>query len=93
MLNEGRYGSISEMARAEKIERGYMGKVLQLTLLAPKLVEAILEGRQVGELTLPSVVGRVAGCVGRAAAVAQITAIAQCASAALCRRLCAKSGS
>ena len=46
MLDEGRYGSISEMAAAEKIERGYLGKVLQLTLLPPWVVEAILEGRQ-----------------------------------------------
>ncbi len=48
LLDEGRYASISEMARAEKIERGYLGKVLQLTLLAPWVVEAILEGNRVG---------------------------------------------
>ena len=41
MLDEGRYASISEMAAAEKIERGYLGKVLQLTLLPPAVVEAI----------------------------------------------------
>ena len=46
MLDEGRYGSISEMAAAEKIERGYLGKVLQLTLLAPSMVQAIVDGRQ-----------------------------------------------
>ena len=45
MLDNGRYGSISEMARAEKIERGYLGKMLQLTLLAPSVVERVLEGR------------------------------------------------
>ena len=44
MLDEGRYGSISEMAWAEKIERGYLGKMLQLTLLAPHAVQWILEG-------------------------------------------------
>ena len=42
------------MARAEKIERGYLGKMLQLTLLAPDLVEAALEGRRSGEVTLPT---------------------------------------
>ncbi len=52
MLDDGRYGSISEMARAEKIERGYLGKMLQLTLLAPDVVEAILEGRWACELGL-----------------------------------------
>jgi hypothetical protein len=46
MLDEGHYGSISEMARAEKIERGYLGKMLQLTLLAPHVIESILEGRR-----------------------------------------------
>ena len=46
MLDEGRYGSISEMAAAEKIERGYLGKVLQLTLLAPAVVQAIVDGQQ-----------------------------------------------
>jgi hypothetical protein len=45
LLDEGRYGSISEMAAAEKIERGYLGTLLRLTLLAPDIVEAILNGR------------------------------------------------
>jgi hypothetical protein len=47
-----RYVSISEMA-AEKIDRGYLGRVLQLTLLAPDIVEAILDGRQPEGLGLP----------------------------------------
>ena len=46
MLDEGRYASISEMATAEKIERGFMGKVLRLALLAPDIVEAVLNGRR-----------------------------------------------
>lgn len=46
MLDEGRYASISEMAAAERIERGYLGSLLRLTLLAPDLVKAILDGRQ-----------------------------------------------
>ena len=53
LLDEGRYGSISEMAAAERIERGYLGKVLQLTLLAPWLVEAIVDGRQGEGMSLP----------------------------------------
>jgi len=44
MLDEGRYASITEMAAAERIERGYMGSLLRLTLLAPAIVEAILDG-------------------------------------------------
>lgn len=53
LLDEGRYASISEMAAAERIERGYLGSLLRLTLLAPDLVEAILNGREQDCLTLP----------------------------------------
>lgn len=53
LLDEGRYASISEMAAAEKIERGYLGSLLRLTLLAPNNVEAILEGCQAETATLP----------------------------------------
>ena len=34
------------MAAAERIERGYLGSLLRLTLLAPDIVDAILDGRQ-----------------------------------------------
>jgi hypothetical protein len=53
LLDEGRYASISEMAAGEKIERGYLGTVLRLTLLAPEWVEAILNGRHPERVTLP----------------------------------------
>jgi hypothetical protein len=53
LLDEGRFAGISEMATAEKIERGYLGTLLRLTLLAPDLVEAILNGRQPEGVTLP----------------------------------------
>ena len=52
MLEEGRYGSISELAAAEEVDRGYLGRVLRLTLLAPDLVEAILSGQPIN-LELP----------------------------------------
>ena len=54
MLDNGRYASISEMAAAERIDRGYLGRILQLTLLAPDIVEAILDGRQPADLALPA---------------------------------------
>jgi hypothetical protein len=54
LLDEGRYASISEMAAAKRIDRGYLGRVLQLTLLAPDIVEAIVDGRQSAELALPN---------------------------------------
>ena len=52
MLEDGRYGSVSDIARAEKIDRTYAGDIL-LTLLAPEIVEAIVEGRQPADMTLP----------------------------------------
>ena len=54
MLDTGRYASISEIATAEKIDRGYVGSILRLTLLAPHIVEAILDGRQPATLGLPT---------------------------------------
>jgi hypothetical protein len=53
LLDEGRYASISEMAVAERIERGYLGTLLRLTLLAPDIVEAILNGQAPSDLGLP----------------------------------------
>ncbi len=54
MLNDGRYASVSEIAAAEQIERGYLGRVLRLTLLAPDIIEAVLNGKQDPELNLPN---------------------------------------
>lgn len=45
LLDEGHYASITEMAAAEKIERGYLGSLLRLTLLAPAVVEELLDAR------------------------------------------------
>ena len=53
LLEDGRHASISEMAAAEKIERGYLGTLLRLTLLAPDIVEALLEGRHSQDVHLP----------------------------------------
>jgi hypothetical protein len=52
MLETGRYATIDELARAEKINASYVSRVLRLTLLAPEIVEAILDGRQREGVTL-----------------------------------------
>ena len=44
-MESGRYGSIAELAAAERINPSYLARVLRLTLLAPAIVEAILDGR------------------------------------------------
>ena len=46
LLEEGAHGSVSEIAEAEKIDRSYVNRLLRLTLLAPDIQEAILDGRQ-----------------------------------------------
>jgi hypothetical protein len=46
MLEEGRYRSAAEIAQAEGVTRSFVNRLLRLTLLAPDIVEAILEGRQ-----------------------------------------------
>jgi len=53
MLEAGRYDTIEELAAAEKINSSYVSRLLRLTLLAPDIVEAILDGRQADRLTLP----------------------------------------
>ena len=45
MLNSGGFGSIEELAAAERINPSYMARVLRLTLLAPAIVDSILDGR------------------------------------------------
>lgn len=52
-METGRYGTINELAAAEKINSSYVSRLLRLTLLAPDIVEAILDGRQPGGMTLP----------------------------------------
>lgn len=52
MLESGSFTSIAELAVAEKINPSYLSRVLRLTLLAPDIVEAILDGRQPPSLTL-----------------------------------------
>jgi hypothetical protein len=51
-LESGVYGTIDEIAAAEKINDSYVSRVMRLTLLAPDVVEAILDGRHTSSLPL-----------------------------------------
>jgi hypothetical protein len=42
---EGRFGTLAGLADAERISRSYVCRVLRLTLLAPDIVERIMDGR------------------------------------------------
>jgi hypothetical protein len=55
MLDSGEFATIGELAEREGIAPSYMTRVLRLTLLAPDIVEAILDGRQCPEVTLAKV--------------------------------------
>ena len=50
MLEDGRYASVSDIARAEKINASYISRILRSTLFASGILEAILDGRQPAEL-------------------------------------------
>jgi hypothetical protein len=45
LLESGEYGTLAELADAERISRSYVCRLLRLTLLAPDIVERILNGR------------------------------------------------
>jgi hypothetical protein len=53
MMEAGRFATLNELAAAEKINSSYVSRLLRLTLLAPDIVEAILDGRQPSGMTLP----------------------------------------
>lgn len=46
ILESGEFTTIAELADREGIALSYMTRVLRLTLLAPDIVEGILDGRQ-----------------------------------------------
>lgn len=52
MLESGEFASISELAEREGIAFTYMARLMRLSLLAPKIVDAIMEGRQPESVTL-----------------------------------------
>lgn len=52
LLETGVHATIADIAIAEKINDSYASRLLRLTLLAPAIIEAILDGRQGPEVTL-----------------------------------------
>ena len=52
MLESGQVVSLNELSEAEKINPSYLTRIYRLTLLAPDIVETILDGRQPRTLQL-----------------------------------------
>lgn len=55
MLESGEFASITDLSDHEGIAPSYMTRIMRLTLLAPAIVEAILDGKQEPRLTLERV--------------------------------------
>ena len=53
MLDAGVHATLEDPARAMVVHATHVSRVLRLTLLGPKILEAILNGRQLAELRFP----------------------------------------
>jgi hypothetical protein len=51
-LDDGVHATIEDLARARRVAPSYVSAILRLTLLAPEIVESILDGRQRADLQL-----------------------------------------
>jgi hypothetical protein len=58
MLDEGVHTTLEDLARAKGVAPSYVSRVLRLTLLAPDIVESILDGRQPAELQLDDLLAK-----------------------------------
>jgi hypothetical protein len=52
MLDKGVHATLEDLAKANYVAPSFVSRVMRLTLLAPEIVEAILDGTQGPELTL-----------------------------------------
>lgn len=58
LIESGEVANATELARLYKLEAGWVSEVLRMTLLAPDIVRAIVDGRQPRHLNLHAVRGR-----------------------------------
>ena len=58
LLDEGVHATLEDLARAKGMHSTYVSRLLRLTLLAPEIVEAILDGRQPAGLQLDDLLER-----------------------------------
>lgn len=50
LLDTGEFSTVSELAHTEGISTTYLARILRLTLLAPEIVEGVLDGQHKTEL-------------------------------------------
>ena len=51
-LESGLFEGLEDIAKEHKVDRSYVGRMLQLTSLAPDIVESILEGQAFADISL-----------------------------------------
>jgi hypothetical protein len=54
MLESGEFATVTELAKQEGLTLSFVTRVLRLTLLAPEIVDAILDGKEGQWVTLAS---------------------------------------
>jgi hypothetical protein len=52
LMESGKFATLGELAKSEGINFSYVCRILRLALLSPKIIEAILDGRQDASLEL-----------------------------------------
>ncbi|MDP8225024.1 MAG: hypothetical protein P9L99_16815 [Candidatus Lernaella stagnicola] len=52
LLETGKIASIAALAKRLRVDRAYVSRILDLTLLAPDIIDAILDGREPSGLSL-----------------------------------------
>jgi hypothetical protein len=65
LLEDGKFRSAGEITEAEKVTRSFVNRLLRLTLLAPEIVEAILERKQLKAMQLEKLTGAIPRSSGR----------------------------
>jgi len=51
-LESGEFEDLEDVAKANGVDRSYVGRMLQLTSLAPDIVESILAGKAYADISL-----------------------------------------
>ena len=58
LLDDGEFKTVVDLARALRLEVGWVAEVIRMTLLAPDIIQAILDGNQPRDLNLHVLRGR-----------------------------------